>query len=158
MIDRMFATNVFRGGAPFGELAPAAPAAPSPPVMLMGYGPGLLGDLVELALVGLILYLVFRALSRGRPGWVPRAPWAMGGTGGALDTARGRFARGDIGGEEFESIRRTLREEEARHEERSPAWAGRWGGDRALDIARERLARSEITPEQYDTIRKGLRD
>ena len=155
MIDRLFEAHALRDGLPSLKLVPTAP---SPPLVLMGHGHGFLGNLLELALLGLILYLAFRALSRGRPGWGPRVPWAVGGTSGALETARGRFARGEIGSEEFESIRRTLREDEARHEERSPGWAGRWGGDRALDIARERLARSEITPEQFETIRRGLRD
>lgn len=156
-MDRIFEAPAVRGGVPFGDQAPAVPRA----VYLgEGFGGpfGLLGDLLQLALVGLLLYLAYRAIARGRGFRGRPLPWAGGGAA-ALDTARARFARGDIGTEEFQSIRRALREEDARQEERAwgpPSWTRGWGGDRALDIARERLARSEITPEQYETIRKGL--
>lgn len=71
----------------------------------------------------------------------------------AASTARERFARGEIGEDEFGRLRDTLKR--TVRGERSPLeWFG--GGDRALELARMRLARGELNAEEFETLRKAL--
>lgn len=139
----------------------------------MGYGFGL----GFLNFIGTILFFVFlfgvlRMFMFGR-GWhgghmgrkywkrmkYAGGPWAQGrdwlkGDDGALETARERYAKGEISKEQYDAIKAGLETEQAKesHED----WRGFFRRDDALEVARVRFAKGEITLEQYEAIKKGL--
>ncbi|MEM6430113.1 MAG: SHOCT domain-containing protein, partial [Deinococcota bacterium] len=80
----------------------------------------------------------------------------------ALNTARERFAKGEINADEFASLKEELAGNQAEQASTSrPSGMGfgpfsGWGRERALDIARMRLAKGEITAEEFATVKKTL--
>lgn len=135
----------------------------------MGFGLGFLN------LLGTILFfIVLATLIRG---FIHGRRYRMGGWGGwssrghqqratgndeALNTARERFAKGEINADEFASLKEELAGNQAEQASTSrPSGMGfgpfsGWGRERALDIARMRLAKGEITAEEFATVKKTL--
>ncbi|HEX7021810.1 MAG TPA: SHOCT domain-containing protein [Trueperaceae bacterium] len=134
-----------------------------------GYGHGFGFGLGFLNFLGTIFFFVFlvwavKFFLRGGRGWGShwRSRYSSyhapepSGEDQALRTASERLARGEIGREEFEAIKKELRTARAGDTGGPPF--ERWfrGSDRALDIARMRFARGEISAEEFETIKKGL--
>ena len=69
---------------------------------------GWVGLLIGIALLALIIFGLVRLLSN-RGGTSPDNAFNAGRRQDALDTARQRYARGEINREEFEEIERTLK-------------------------------------------------
>jgi len=84
--------------------------------------------------------------------WGGRGNWFRGGDD-AVETARERFAKGEISKEQYDAIKSSLEAEQVKEEDWRPPFMRR---DDALEIARMRFARGEITQEQYEEIKKGL--
>ena len=139
-----------------------------PSLMHMGYGGFGLGFL---NFIGTILFFIFLfwlfkmfAFGRGWRGGKPwkhmkyaGGPWARGewkGSDDAVETARERFARGEISKEQYDAIKSGLEAEKAKEGEHD--WRSFWKRDEALELARLRFARGEIGLEEYEAIKKGL--
>jgi len=71
-----------------------------------------------------------------------------------MRAARERFARGEIGEEEFSRLKEGLKKNGRRADRFPFEWLG--GGDRALETARLRLARGELSLEEFETLKKAL--
>jgi len=134
--------------------------------MHVGYGFGL-GFLNFIGTILFIVFLfwVFRWFVFGR-GWRGRhwgrgwrgmkyagGPWS-GGSDDAVETARERYARGEITKEQYEAIKAGLEKE--RYSEAQEDWRGFWKRDQALEVARVRFAKGEISLEEYQAIKKNL--
>ena len=89
-----------------------------------------------------------------------RGPWGRGdwlrGGDEAMETARERFARGEVTKEQYEAIKTGLENERAADAREDWNWRGWWNRDSALEIARMRFARGEISLEELEAIRRGL--
>ncbi|MEM7737983.1 MAG: SHOCT domain-containing protein [Deinococcota bacterium] len=135
----------------------------------MGFGLGFL-NLLGTILFFIVLATLIRGIIHGRRyrmggwgGWSNRGhQQRTQGSDDALNTARERFAKGDISADEFASLKEDLAGSQA--EQTSPSRPvgmgfgpfGGWGRERALDIARMRLAKGEITAEEFATVKKTL--
>ncbi len=130
---------------------------------------GFLFNLLFLVLfVAFILWLL-KGFRRGRWGHAWKrmrpagGPWGRGdwfrGDDEAMETARERFARGEVTQEQYESIKTGLQNErakEAREAREDWNWKGWWHRDNALEVARMRFARGEISLEELEAIKRGL--
>lgn len=117
--------------------------------------------------IAFILWL-FKGMRRGRWGHAWKRMRPAGGSWGrgdwfhsdeAMETARERFAKGEVTQEQYETIKTGLENERAK-EVREPRedwnWKNWWHRDNALEIARMRFARGEISLEEYKAIKRGL--
>lgn len=132
----------------------------------MGFNPffaffGFIFNLLFFALFIAGIFWLLRMLRRG--GWGRhggrgmryaggRGDWWRGGND-AVDTARERFAKGEISKEQYDAIKAGLEAEQAKEGDWRPPFMRR---DDALEIARMRFAKGEITQEQYEEIKRGL--
>ncbi len=139
----------------------------------MGYGFGLgFLNFIGTILFFVLLFGVLRMFMFGRSwqgGHMGRrhwkrmkyagGPWARGDArdDGALETARERYAKGEISKEQYEAIKSGLEAQEAKesHDD-GRGWQGWWNRDNALETARVRFAKGEISLEEYQAIKKGL--
>ncbi|HEX7004003.1 MAG TPA: SHOCT domain-containing protein [Trueperaceae bacterium] len=121
----------------------------------MGFGFGFLNFIGTILFIVLIVWTIKFLVRGGRGSWRARGWERPGGGDPALAAARERFARSEIGSEEYEAISKGLRQDEDR---RSGPSFGNWfdGRDRALELARMRFAKGEIGLEEFERIRKGL--
>ena len=122
--------------------------------------------------IGFILWMV-RGFKRGRWGHGPwkqmkyaGGPWGLkpermregmkgwfDSEGDAQQTARERFARGEITLEQFQTIKAGLEAEQAQATRQAKSF---WNRDSALETARMRFAKGEISLEEYEAIKQGL--
>lgn len=120
-----------------------------------GFGLGFLNLLGIVLFWGMVI-LAIKWLRNGRScrrsRYAGRFNMMQEGNDSAAETARERFARGDISQEEYERIKSNLGA--AKRPEGNPFGFMR-GGD-PLDIARLRLAKGEITPEEFNTLKTLL--
>ncbi len=71
----------------------------------------------------------------------------------AMQTARERFAKGEVNQEEFETIKTGLAKDQP--QEPTQPWKD-WSNDSALELARLRCAKGEITLEEFEAVKKTL--
>ncbi|MEX2541027.1 MAG: SHOCT domain-containing protein [Trueperaceae bacterium] len=120
----------------------------------MGFGFGFLNFIGTILFI-VLLFWAIKFVFRGGPwryrGWDHRAQ----ADDDAVRTARERLARGEIGAEEYETLRQGLKQDSQRG---SGAPVRSWfeGRDSALELARMRFAEGEISREEFETIKKGL--
>jgi putative membrane protein len=128
-----------------------------------GFGLGFLNLIGMVLFFGFIFMLIkgFAMRSSGRD-FRGYGPWAHKRCGpqhvkqdDAMQTARDRFARGEMDQEQFETVKTGLAKEQP--QEPTQSWKG-WSQDSALELARMRFAKGEITLEEYETIKKGLQN
>jgi uncharacterized membrane protein len=136
----------------------------------MGFGLGFL-NFVGTILFFVALFWAIKFLARGGfKGYKHRGhygkwrghgrPWE-GGSDEAERVMKERFAKGEIGEDEYTRLKSTLGAQgasgtsgDSRRPEGNPlSWLK---GDNALETARLRLAKGEITPDEFDTIRRVL--
>ena len=136
-------------------------------MMHMGYGFGL----GFLNFLGTILFFIFlfwllkafvfgRGWRGGHRGWrhmkYAGGPWGRG-SDEAAETARERYAKGDISKDQYEAIKTGLGAEKSQEtHDNWRDWRGFWDRDKALEVARIRFAKGEITLEEYEAIKRGL--
>lgn len=137
-----------------------------------GHGAGFGFGLAFLNLVGTILFIalvvfVVRSIVRGgwrngRGPWHGGTDWGAGWHGGpgrrwaghdgpaideAMQTARERLAGGEIGPQEFETLKRGLGTGSAEEQPRR---------DSAVNRARVRFAKGELSLEEFEAVKKAL--
>jgi putative membrane protein len=139
-----------------------------PTFMHMGYGFGLgFLNFIGTILFFIFLFWLFKMFAFGR-GWRGGKPWKQmkyaggpWGRGGwykgedAVETARERFARGEISKEQYDAIKAGLDAEKSMEAD-GHDWRSFWKRDDALEVARVRFAKGEISLEEYRAIKQAL--